>query len=232
MDKIFRSAAIKAADDTGTISGYFSTYDIDPDSYGDIVAPGAFTKTLAAREATGHPFPLCWNHDLDQIIGTVDSVEDTENGPLMKATFLDTPLAQEKRTIVKSGSVYQFSFAYAVTGRRDPTKEEKEKGVENVLTEVDLYEVSIVPVPANQHAVMTDVKGGNGEDLKDREALKRTLRILKRMLGDSVEEKTEKTEEEAPEDKAPEAEDQKKLNEEQSRILEYINTNIKKEKKQ
>ena len=59
MDKIFKSAAIKAADDTGTISGYFSTYDIDPDSYGDIVAPGAFTKTLAARAETGHPFPVC-----------------------------------------------------------------------------------------------------------------------------------------------------------------------------
>ena len=229
MDKKYRSAAIKAADDAGTISGYFSTYDTDPDSYGDIVAPGAFTKTLADREATGHPFPLCWNHDLDQIIGTVDSVEDTENGPLMKATFLDTPLAQEKRTIVKSGSVYQFSFAYAVTGRREPNEEEKAKGVQNVLTEVDLYEVSIVPVPANQHAVMTDVKGSNGEELKDREALKRTLRILKRMLGETVEENTEKTEEEAPEDKAPEAEDQKKLNEEQSRILNYMK-NIKKEK--
>ena len=43
MDKKFRSAAIKAADDTGTITGYFSTYDTDPDSYGDIVAPGVLS---------------------------------------------------------------------------------------------------------------------------------------------------------------------------------------------
>ena len=47
------------ADDNGKISGYFSTYDEEPDSYGDIVAPGAFTETIKAREATGHPFPRC-----------------------------------------------------------------------------------------------------------------------------------------------------------------------------
>ena len=58
--------------DNGAISGYFSTYDREPDSYGDIVAPGAFTETIKAREESGHPYPLCWNHDLNQIIGFVD----------------------------------------------------------------------------------------------------------------------------------------------------------------
>lgn len=221
MDKKFRSAAIKAADDTGTITGYFSTYDTDPDSYGDIVAPGAFTKTLAARKATGHPFPLCWNHDLDQIIGTVDSVEDTENGPLMKATFLDTPLAQEKRTIVKSGSVYQFSFAYAVTGWREPNEDEKAKGVQNVLTEVELYEVSIVPIPANQHAVMTDVKSGRRNSGKDETAIRDAINLLQRVLGE-IEEDADDTAEEEPKGKAPEAEDLEALNAEKNANLEYI----------
>lgn len=221
MNKEFRSAAIKAADDTGTITGYFSTYDTDPDSYGDIVAPGAFTKTLAAREATGHPFPLCWNHDLDQIIGTVDSVEDTENGPLMKATFLDTPLAQEKRTIVKSGSVYQFSFAYAVTGWREPNEDEKAKGVQNVLTEVDLYEVSIVPIPANQHAVMTDVKSGRRNSNKDETAIRDAINLLQQVLGE-IEEDADDTAEEEQKGKAPEAEDLEALNAEKAANLEYI----------
>lgn len=152
-----------ALEESGTISGYFSTYDKTPDSYGDIIEPGAFTETLAKRKETGHPFPLCWNHDLDQIIGTVDTIEDTEKGPLMTASFFDTPLAQEKREIVKSGCVYQFSFAYSVTAWREPNAEEKAAGVMNVLTGVDLFEVSIVPIPANQNAVMTDVKGDKKE---------------------------------------------------------------------
>ena len=162
MDLKYKSFE-SALEESGTISGYFSTYDKTPDSYGDIIEPGAFTETLAKRKETGHPFPLCWNHDLDQIIGTVDTIEDTEKGPLMTASFFDTPLAQEKREIVKSGCVYQFSFAYAVTGWREPTMDEKAAGVMNVLTAVDLFEVSIVPIPANQNAVMTDVKGDKKE---------------------------------------------------------------------
>lgn len=83
-------ALIKSADDAGTISGYFSTYDRIPDSYGDVIAKNAFTETIAKRKESGHPFPLCWNHDMNQIIGSVDpdNIEDTDKGPLMTASFL------------------------------------------------------------------------------------------------------------------------------------------------
>lgn len=162
MNHLYKSFDIKADEGTGTISGYFSTYDPIPDSYGDIVAPGAFTETIKAREETGHPFPLCWNHDLDQIIGKVDSIEDTEKGPLMTASFFDTPLAQEKREIVKSGVVYQFSFAYDIE-EAGPTKLEDGTKV-NELRKLNLYEVSVVPIPANQNAVMTEVKAEEVEE--------------------------------------------------------------------
>ena len=157
MEHKFKEFAMtKSADDAGTISGYFSTYDREPDSYGDVIAPGAFTETIKAREESGHPFPLCWNHDLDQIIGKVDSIQDTEKGPLMTASFFNTPLAQEKREIVKSGCVYQFSFAYDI---REAEEVELEDGTKaNELRKLDLYEVSIVPIPANQNAVMTAIK--------------------------------------------------------------------------
>ena len=162
MEKLYKSFDIKADEGTGTITGYFSTYDQIPDSYGDVVAPGAFTETIKAREETGHPFPLCWNHDLDQIIGKVDSIEDTEKGPLMTASFFDTPLAQEKREIVKSGVVYQFSFAFGIQDQGTITLEDGTKA--NELRKLDLYEVSIVPIPANQNAVMTDVKAEEVEE--------------------------------------------------------------------
>lgn len=162
MEKLYKSFDIKADEGTGTITGYFSTYDQIPDSYGDVVAPGAFTETIKAREETGHPFPLCWNHDLDQIIGKVDSIEDTEKGPLMTASFFDTPLAQEKREIVKSGVVYQFSFAFGIQDQGTITLEDGTKA--NELRKLDLYEVSIVPIPANQNAVMTEVKAEEVEE--------------------------------------------------------------------
>ena len=59
---LFKSFEMKA-DEVGGISGFFSTYDKTPDSYGDIIEPGAFTKTLEKRKESGHPFPLCFNHD-------------------------------------------------------------------------------------------------------------------------------------------------------------------------
>ena len=181
MEHLYKSFGLKADEGSGTISGYFSTYDREPDSYGDVIAPGAFTDTIKAREESGHPFPLCWNHDLDQIIGKVDTIEDTEKGPLMTASFFNTPLAQEKRELVKSGVVYQFSFAYDVLDADKVTLEDGTKA--NELRKLDLFEVSIVPIPANQNAVMTEIKS---------EVATATVRIIPELDEKAFEEVLEK----------------------------------------
>ena len=154
---LYKSFELKA-DELGTISGYFSTYDKTPDSYGDIVAPGAFTETIKKRAETGHPFPLCFNHDFSAVIGAVDHIEDTEKGPYIEAHFLDTQLAQDVRKMLMSGAIYQFSFAYDILGARQPDADEKKAGVAQVLTELEVFEISVVTVPANQNAVATEVK--------------------------------------------------------------------------
>lgn len=190
------------ADETGKIAGFFSTYDKEPDSYGDIIEPGAFTDTLAKRAETGHPFPLCWNHDFSEVIGACDSIEDTEKGPYVEAHFLDTQKAQDVRKAVQSGAVWQYSFAYDVLDRRDPTAEEKAAGITNVLTKVDLFEVSVVTVPANQNAVVTEVKAGRRNRKADEEIIKNCIESLKSLLDDGEEDNP--AEAEAPEKAAPE----------------------------
>ena len=122
MEHLTKSFEMKA-NENGVIEGYFSTYDKTPDSYGDIIEPGAFTETFKRRKESGHPFPLCFNHDFSAIIGAVDSVEDTEKGPFISAHFLDTQLAQDVRKMLQSGAVYQFSFAYDVLGNIETVKE-------------------------------------------------------------------------------------------------------------
>ena len=210
---------VKSAEDSGTISGYFSTYDRIPDSYGDIIAPGAFTETIKAREESGHPFPLCWNHDLDQIIGKVDTIEDTEKGPLMTASFFNTPLAQEKRQIVQSGVVYQFSFAYDV---KDAEVVELEDGTKaNELRKVDLFEVSIVPIPANQNAVVTDVKAGRRNSKSDADKLEQAITLIRDVLGQL--EETDDPDNGEDEVKANTAvEEPERSNPVKERLLEYI----------
>lgn len=191
----YKSFEMKAADN-GTIEGYFSTYDKTPDSYGDIIEPGAFTETIKAREESGHPFPLCFNHDFSAVIGAVDSVKDTEKGPFISAHFLDTQLAQDVRKMLQSGAIYQFSFAYDIKGRRNPTEEEEKEGVVNVLTDLEVFEISVVTVPANQNAVATEVKSvepetkqGRRNRKADEEIIRNCIKSLESLLDDGDEDK-------------------------------------------
>lgn len=205
---IFKTIELKA-NEAGKVAGFFSTYDKTPDSYGDIIEPGAFTETLEKRKATGHPFPLCLNHDFSDVIGACDSIEEKEKGPFVEASLFDTGRAQEVRTWLKSGAIYQFSFAYDVLQRRDPTEEEKKAGVMNVLQKIELFEVSIVTVPANQNAVVTEVKSvepetktGRRNSRKDADVINQIIDLAKSLLDEPEDKPTEdeeKSEEAQPE---------------------------------
>ena len=224
MEKLYKSFELKAGEN-GIVEGYASTWTKTPDSYGDIVIKGAFTETLKKRKATGHPFPLCFNHDFDQIIGAVFEAEEDDYGLKIRASFLNTPAAQEKRELVKEGIVWQFSFAYSVLGAEAPTEEEKKQGIVQKLTKLDLYEVSLVPVPANQTAIVTEVKNdeeveikaGRRNSAKDEELIRDAISALQALL-DTAEE--DQGEDEPEVNGAPE--EQKESNPMKEDLLTYI----------
>lgn len=240
MERLYKSFELKAGDN-GIVEGYASTWTKTPDAYGDIVIKGAFTETLKKRKATGHPFPLCFNHDFDQIIGAVAEAEEDDFGLKIKASFLNTALAQEKRELVKEGIVWQFSFAYSVLGSEEPTAEEKKQGIFQKLTKLDLYEVSLVPVPANQTAIVTEIKNdsevetkdaeveeksGRRNSKKDADAIKQAITLLQSVLDDADE-----SDEGEDESKANEAsEELKKSNPEKDAMLNYIKSMSKENK--
>lgn len=191
MQHKYKSFELKAQEN-GTVAGYFSTYETEPDSYGDIIEPGAFTETIKKREESGHPFPLCFNHDFSAVIGSVKKIEDREKGPYIEAEFLDTALAQDVRKMLQSGAIYQFSFAYDVLDARKPTPEEHEKGVGIVLTKLEVFEISVVTVPANQKAEVTEVKSAEPETKQgkrnrkaDEEVIRNCIESLKSLLDES-----------------------------------------------
>ena len=224
MEKLYKSFELKAGEN-GIVEGYASTWTKTPDSYGDIVIKGAFTETLKKRKATGHPFPLCFNHDFDQIIGAVFEAEEDDYGLKIRGSFLNTPSAQEKRELVKEGIVWQFSFAYSVLGAEAPTEEEKKQGIVQKLTKLDLYEVSLVPVPANQTAIVTEVKNdeeveikaGRRNSAKDEELIRDAISALQALL-DTAEE--DQGEDEPEVNGAPE--EQKESNPMKEDLLTYI----------
>lgn len=224
MERLYKSFELKEGEN-GVVEGYASTWTKTPDSYGDIVIKGAFTETLKKRKATGHPFPLCFNHDFDQIIGAVFEAYEDDYGLKISASFLNTPAAQEKRELVKEGIVWQFSFAYSVLGSEAPTEEEKKQGIFQKLTKLDLYEVSLVPVPANQTAVVTEIKNdenieekaGKRNSAKDEALIRDAISALQALLDTADEDQGE---DEPKANGAPE--EQKASNPMKEDLLTYI----------
>lgn len=166
----------------GYVIGYASTFDREPDSYGDVVAKGAFEKSLERWKALfneGKYIPLLWGHDTEDPksnIGRVVEAHEDERGLLVTAEFdKDNEKAQYVRKLVKEGRVYQFSFAFEV---RDWAPIELEDGTKaNELRELELFEVSLVQIPANQHATVEEVKAaeikaGRRNSAKDADKLR------------------------------------------------------------
>lgn len=206
---------------TGSIEGYASTWIRTPDSYGDVVKEGAFTKTLKERWNGGKGIPFLWAHQMDNLksfIGTAEADEDNK-GLHFIAVFDDTEEAQKVRQLYKDGRLRKFSFAYDVKDAGTVTLEDGTKA--NELRELDLYEISAVTVPANDDAGIIDVKAGRRNSKSDEDKIRQAISLLEDVLGIYEEDEPIDGEDE-PEDNAPDAEDQKASNPEKAELLEYI----------
>ena len=160
---------VKAGPDDGLEEGEFIAYASvfgNKDSYGDVVQPGAFANTLKAWAAkAGAVIPLLWGHktdDPDFNIGEVVSAEEDERGLKVHARLdLEHPKAAQTYRLLKSGRVSQMSFAYAIVEGEwvEPVGEGKTwRDAYYSLKELDLFEVSVVPIGANQETEILAVK--------------------------------------------------------------------------
>ncbi|ARM68425.1 putative prohead protease [Corynebacterium phage IME1320_01] len=129
------------------------------DSYGDVVQKGAFAGSLKAWDEKGAPIPLLWGHNMadpDFNIGMVTSAEEDEHG-LKVVCELDTdsPKGAQVHRLLKQGRVREMSFAFAATSSEYGELDGKSV---RFLKEVDLFEVSVVPLGANPETEVLAVK--------------------------------------------------------------------------
>ncbi len=120
-------------------AGYAALFD-KRDAGRDRILPGAFTQTLADRH---EPLPLFWQHRPDQRIGWVETVREDNRGLRVIAT-IDNP-AGGAAAALKRGAVTGLSFGYRA---RAFTRSEAGRD----LTEIDLFEVSLVTHPMQHGA--------------------------------------------------------------------------------
>lgn len=160
-------------DDGAGFVGYASTWTREPDCYGDVVAKGAFSRTLKEWEKRKAPIPVLWGHRMDEpgfFIGHVrEAVEDDHGLKVTCALDEDSDNAQHVRRLLKTGTVGQMSFAFDI--REDATVELKGRHARE-LRDLDLYEVSVVPIGANQDTSIEAVKAQPTDALTPEEIAK------------------------------------------------------------
>ena len=86
------------------------------------------------------------------------------------------------------------------------------------MKKLDLFEVSIVPIPANPRAEVTDIKSGKRNSKKDADAIKQAIALLQSVLDEA---ENAEIEEEEPKGNV-EAKDSAEINSKKAKLLEII----------
>ena len=158
---------IKAGPDDGLAEGEFTAYASvfgNKDSYGDIVMPGAFLDTLTEWKDSGNVLPLLFGHNMqdpDFNIGSVVEAKEDEHGLFTRNLLdLESPKAAQVYRLLKGRRLSQMSFAYDVIegGEGERQREDGTKEWFYELRKLKLYEVSVVPIGANQETEILAVK--------------------------------------------------------------------------
>ncbi|WP_018435347.1 HK97 family phage prohead protease [Paraburkholderia atlantica] len=140
--------------DQGTFSGYGSVFGT-LDSYDDIVAPGAFAKSLLSLASKGRSVPILWQHDTENPIGVWSGLKEDNVGLFGDGTLWldDAQCAKLAYKGMQSRAITGLSIGY-ITRSADY---DQKTGI-RTLKELDLLEISVVTNPANDDARITNFK--------------------------------------------------------------------------
>lgn len=151
---IFDDCQIKASK-TGaatTFEGYASKFG-GIDSYGDTIVRGAFAQTLKDRKRL--PLML-WQHNVREPIGKYTRMVEDDAGLLVEGEL--TPgnsRADDAAALLKHGAIDGLSIGFRIfEGGATYVEPSKENPVYRMLTNIDLREVSIVTMPADDAALI------------------------------------------------------------------------------
>lgn len=140
---------MRAEGDGRTFTGYAALFNADSEPMGGFterIAPGAFTRSLKSH---GWDIKLLANHDPGRVLGstrakTLRLVED-ERGLRVEATLPDNTDGRDIAESIRRGDIDAMSFGFTTQPQGDTWSAD---GKIRTLTDVKLYEVSIVAWPA------------------------------------------------------------------------------------
>lgn len=153
LERLVIPCEMKSIDESSrAFEGYGSVFG-ELDSYADVVAPGAFKRTLREWKAKKRAPALLWQHDTAQPIGVYEEMREDDTGLYVRGRLSDTQLGREAYTLLKDGALSGLSIGFQTL----KSKIDEGRGI-RTLTEINLWEVSLVTFPANDAARVTGVK--------------------------------------------------------------------------
>lgn len=170
---------VKEISDSGSFSGYGSVFGV-VDSYGEIVAQGAFKDSLAAHKSKNTMPAMLWQHRSSEPMGVFTKMEEDSVGLFVEGQIaMKTQRGAEAYELLKMRAISGLSIGFV------PRNETRDKvtGI-TTLTAVDLWETSLVTFPANDAARVQGVK--NIEMISDLRSAEKHLRELGMSRAESV----------------------------------------------
>lgn len=149
--------AVRSADSGGdgmTVSGIAVPYDevTEFTPHGrERFLTGSMTKTVKDWLGAKRPLKVYRTHDHNRAIGHVAMIEDTPLGVAVQVRLADTPSGREAADEVGKDLLDSFSVGFQAL--RDRVRD----GVREIV-EARLLEVSLVPMPAYDGALVVDVR--------------------------------------------------------------------------
>lgn len=138
---------IKAIDEAGYIAGIAAGYG-NIDHGGDVIMPGALTKAIAGRATV----PMLLYHDHRRAVGGWNKFDETADGLRVEGRFaMKSPEGQAAHALAEAGALPALSIGYRATQHRF-------EGKTRQLHELELHEVSLVPIGMNERAIVTQIK--------------------------------------------------------------------------
>ena len=150
MTMQIREYAARAAALEGgrTITGLAVPYDTPTQ-----LAPGFYEKIArGAVDLTTRP-ALFYRHG--EPIGVVTNLVETEQGLEITARISDTRQGCDAATLAADGAITALSIGFF---EREYVDSQDENGTTRTQTNIDLREVSLVPIPAYDQAQITSVR--------------------------------------------------------------------------
>lgn len=145
------SFELKVIGDQGEIEGYALTYG-NVDQGGDICLKGCAANSL--RKRPPNKVKMLLGHDASIIIGKWTDFIDDEKGLLGKGRlFLNIQKGRETYELLKEDAIDGLSIGYRTI--KDVWDADRKA---RLLEEIDMREVSVVPFPMNEQAIVTNVK--------------------------------------------------------------------------